>query len=490
MMMSLLLPLAGSFVLLVLVLIFRLHYTRKGERKGQNTPKDVPHKFFFGIATHMFRSGMNGTVYDWMVKTCESHDWKPWCWSTPFNTQLLITDPEDLKHAFHKNADNYTHGKRKERFQELLGDGIFNSDGAIWKQQRTMASHMFTKAQLDYMETVFVRNAGKVCSLLGTHADEKTVCDIQRFMYCYTFDSINEIAFGRAVDSLGGNEKDLLFQKSFDASQSICTTRFVNPFWKIHRLLNIKTEKELLNHLKIIDDYLHEVIDEKMKDRESNEQNLVAMHITQCEIDGNTYTASDLRDIILNFTIAGRDTTASASTSMILELLRNPDCMDRVLSEIKEANHINDMHYLKAVFQETIRLNPPVSFDSKTTTNEDVLPSGIVIRPGVQLGFHPIAFTRNPKLYPEPLKFKPSRWMNEDGTCKTYDPFVFPQFNMGPRICLGRHMAAIEAMVVVSSILSEFKLKLAPKQTFTRHYSPVPPLRSGLQVEVERLVKE
>eukprot|EP01060_Flectonema_neradi_P007000 TRINITY_DN1483_c0_g1_i8.p1 TRINITY_DN1483_c0_g1~~TRINITY_DN1483_c0_g1_i8.p1 ORF type:complete len:488 (+),score=113.07 TRINITY_DN1483_c0_g1_i8:95-1558(+) len=486
MMMSLLLPLAGSFVLLVLVLIFRLHYTRKGERKGQNTPKDVPHKFFFGIATHMFRSGMNGTVYDWMVKTCESHDWKPWCWSTPFNTQLLITDPEDLKHAFHKNADNYTHGKRKERFQELLGDGIFNSDGAIWKQQRTMASHMFTKAQLDYMETVFVRNAGKVCSLLGTHADEKTVCDIQRFMYCYTFDSINEIAFGRAVDSLGGNEKDLLFQKSFDASQSICTTRFVNPFWKIHRLLNIKTEKELLNHLKIIDDYLHEVIDEKMKDRESNEQNLVAMHITQCEIDGNTYTASDLRDIILNFTIAGRDTTASASTSMILELLRNPDCMDRVLSEIKEANHINDMHYLKAVFQEALRLHPSVPLDAKTCEKGDVLPSGTVVPAGIQLAFHPYAFTRNPSLFPDPLAFKPSRWIKEDGTCKPYDQFHYPQFNMGPRICLGRHMAALEAMTIVSSILSEFKLKLVPDQELTRSFSPVLMFKDGLLVEVER----
>eukprot|EP01060_Flectonema_neradi_P006992 TRINITY_DN1483_c0_g1_i10.p1 TRINITY_DN1483_c0_g1~~TRINITY_DN1483_c0_g1_i10.p1 ORF type:complete len:488 (+),score=106.73 TRINITY_DN1483_c0_g1_i10:82-1545(+) len=477
-------------VVALIAIVLRIHFARKAQRAGFPVPKDIEHKFFLGLTSELIGKGKDGSIYEWVAKTSDALGWKSWAWSNVAMTQVVLLDPEDVKHAFHKNFNNYTHDIRKERFQDILGDGIFNSDGAIWKQQRTMASHMFTKAQLDYMETVFVRNAGKVCSLLGTHADEKTVCDIQRFMYCYTFDSINEIAFGRAVDSLGGNEKDLSFQKSFDQSQILAATRIMNPFWKFCRFIGTKTEIELSSHLKIIDDYLHEVIDEKMKDRESNEQNLVAMHITQCEIDGNTYTASDLRDIILNFTIAGRDTTASASTSMILELLRNPDCMDRVLSEIKEANHINDMHYLKAVFQETIRLNPPVSFDSKTTTNEDVLPSGIVIRPGVQLGFHPIAFTRNPKLYPEPLKFKPSRWMNEDGTCKTYDPFVFPQFNMGPRICLGRHMAAIEAMVVVSSILSEFKLKLAPKQTFTRHYSPVPPLRSGLQVEVERLVKE
>eukprot|EP01060_Flectonema_neradi_P006996 TRINITY_DN1483_c0_g1_i3.p1 TRINITY_DN1483_c0_g1~~TRINITY_DN1483_c0_g1_i3.p1 ORF type:complete len:485 (+),score=102.00 TRINITY_DN1483_c0_g1_i3:82-1536(+) len=473
-------------VVALIAIVLRIHFARKAQRAGFPVPKDIEHKFFLGLTSELIGKGKDGSIYEWVAKTSDALGWKSWAWSNVAMTQVVLLDPEDVKHAFHKNFNNYTHDIRKERFQDILGDGIFNSDGAIWKQQRTMASHMFTKAQLDYMETVFVRNAGKVCSLLGTHADEKTVCDIQRFMYCYTFDSINEIAFGRAVDSLGGNEKDLLFQKSFDASQSICTTRFVNPFWKIHRLLNIKTEKELLNHLKIIDDYLHEVIDEKMKDRESNEQNLVAMHITQCEIDGNTYTASDLRDIILNFTIAGRDTTASASTSMILELLRNPDCMDRVLSEIKEANHINDMHYLKAVFQEALRLHPSVPLDAKTCEKGDVLPSGTVVPAGIQLAFHPYAFTRNPSLFPDPLAFKPSRWIKEDGTCKPYDQFHYPQFNMGPRICLGRHMAALEAMTIVSSILSEFKLKLVPDQELTRSFSPVLMLKDGLMVYVER----
>ena len=479
-------PIIGAIVFYVVVWVFRVHYARKADRKGIPVPKNVSHSFFFGVSMEVLTLSKNGDAYDWVIKTCESHDWKPWAWSTPMSTQLIITDPEDVKHAFHKNAENYTHGKRKERFEELLGDGIFNSDGSIWKQQRTMASHMFTKSQLDFMETVFVRNADKVCARVGTHADEKTVCDIQKLMYCYTFDSINEIAFGRAVNSLGGNEKDLLFQKSFDDSQKVCILRFVNPFWKIHRMLNIKVEREMKQHLKVIDSYLYEVIKEKMSDRESTEQNLVTMHITQCEIDGNTYTASDLRDIILNFTIAGRDTTASASTSMVLELLKHPECMDRVVNEIKEVDTVNNMHYLRAVFQETLRLHPSVPLDSKTTTNKDVLPSGTIVRPGVQLSFHPVAFTRNPKLYPDPNAFKPSRWLNEDGTCKPYEQFHYPQFNMGPRICLGRHMAAVEALTIISSLLSEFKLRLVPEQELKRCFSPVLMFSDGLMVEVER----
>ena len=70
------------------------------------------------------------------------------------------------------------------------------------------------------------------------------------------------------------------------------------------------------------------------------------------------------------------------------------------------------------------------------------------------------AILHDPEAYPEPDKFKPERFLNEDGTVRD-DPMLSLVFGIGKRICPGRHFVEAEVFIVTSSIISVFNVTKA-----------------------------
>ena len=70
------------------------------------------------------------------------------------------------------------------------------------------------------------------------------------------------------------------------------------------------------------------------------------------------------------------------------------------------------------------------------------------------------AVLHDPEAYPEPDKFKPERFLNEDGTVRD-DPMLSLVFGIGKRICPGRHLVEATLFIVASSILSVFNVTKA-----------------------------
>lgn len=103
----------------------------------------------------------------------------------------------------------------------------------------------------------------------------------------------------------------------------------------------------------------------------------------------------------------------------------------------------------------------------------DVLPCGARIPAGTRVMFNPYSFNRNPANFSDPDSFLPSRWMEDGAKCRRYDMqgFTYPAFNAGPRVCLGRNMAMLEAKVVLSHVIPDFDVDLSPgfepQQRFT-----------------------
>ena len=79
-------------------------------------------------------------------------------------------------------------------------------------------------------------------------------------------DSICQIAFGVALDTLGGgNEESAKFCKAFDDSRDLVLWRYADPAWKIKRLLNIGCEATLRKNINVIDDFVYKIIEEKIE---------------------------------------------------------------------------------------------------------------------------------------------------------------------------------------------------------------------------------
>ena len=74
------------------------------------------------------------------------------------------------------------------------------------------------------------------------------------------------------------------------------------------------------------------------------------------------------------------------------------------------------------------------------------------------------AILHDPKAYPEPEKFKPERFLNEDGSVRD-DPMLSLVFGVGKRICPGRHLVAATLFIATSSILSVFNVTKAKDES-------------------------
>ena len=151
--------------------------------------------------------------------------------------------------------------------------------------------------------------------------------------------------------------------------------------------------------------------------------------------------------MVLHLIIAGRDTTACLLSWMVYELTKNEDVQRRLHEEIMQklppgkamdwkSLSPNEMPYLNGVIYEALRLWPPVPFDLKMAFEDDVLPGGWKVPKFASVAFIPYNMGRDPERYPEPLQFRPERWIPFNAPPQ----HEFPVFQAGPRICLGMDM--------------------------------------------------
>eukprot|EP01062_Namystynia_karyoxenos_P051443 TRINITY_DN403_c0_g1_i2.p1 TRINITY_DN403_c0_g1~~TRINITY_DN403_c0_g1_i2.p1 ORF type:complete len:539 (+),score=228.20 TRINITY_DN403_c0_g1_i2:94-1617(+) len=445
-----------------------------------------------GIGLTAMKAASEDDVVRFMHEECKKADFKTVGFRIFNQAWIIGLTPKHVQHMFGTRFDNYIKGPTiNDAFLDILGDSIFTTDGRQWKEQRHVASHLFTAQQLRMrMRSVFERRGKQLAGLVSGHAKQGGFFDLQRYMYCYTFDAINEIAFGRAVDSLGGDQGDRAFQEAFDRAQARAARRLLTPApaWKGMRVLPFGPEAQMRSDVRHIDSYLRTVIRERRErgEAEGDGRDLISLFIESCEKEGKDYTDKELRDLIMSFVIAGRDTTASLLTWTFSLLCKHPKVLERLRKDVVEHDGDYDgMQWAQAVLQEALRLYPSVPLEFKFARGPDTLPCGTKVHPGTRVMFNPYSHCRNPDNFNDPDDFIPERWLESDGTCRRYDlqGFSYPPFNAGPRVCLGRNMAMLEAKVVLSYLVNDFDFTIEPGFEPAARFTVVLASKNGLSVK-------
>ena len=134
-------------------------------------------------------------------------------------------------------------------------------DGYDWVQQRKSASREFSVSRFrDYMVEVFAEGAGELLGKVENVAGEKNVkIDIQDLYFRLTLKSFAKIAFGLEVNTFEG-ESQPPFAISFDVCTRLTNQRFFDMFWELKKFFQIGSERTLFQHLKVIDDFVFEIV--------------------------------------------------------------------------------------------------------------------------------------------------------------------------------------------------------------------------------------
>jgi len=424
---------------------------------------------------------------------------------------IVTADPSNIEYMLKTNFKNFPKGKYfRERFQDLLGDGIFNADDELWREQRQavraeMHSSRFIEHSLRTMKDLVHQKLLKLTDNLVRSGDS---FDLQEVLLRFTFDNICSAAFGVDPGCLALDIPDVPFAKAFEKATELILFRFLIPpfIWKTMKFFGIGYEKTLKEAVGIVHEFAEKTVkgrrDEIRKHGSLCHQSDLLSRLIEIEYTGRgkemQFPDKYFRDLCVNFILAGRDTTSVALAWFFWLVHSNPQVENRILREINDIlslretqtkneviftmEELNKMVYLQAALSESLRLYPSVPIEVKEVVQDDVLPDGSIVKKGARVFYCIFAMGRMDSIWGENcLEFKPERWI-KDGKFVSENQFKYAVFNAGPRLCLGKKFAYLQMKMVAASILLRYSVKVVeghdaiPKMTTTLY------MKNGLLV--------
>lgn len=419
---------------------------------------------------------------------------------------MITANPSNVEHILKTNFTNYPKGERFiSLLQDFLGKGIANSDGEMWIVQRKVASFEFSTRSLRnfVIENVRSELQTRLIPLLRSASRENKIVDIQDLLERFAFDNVCKVAFNEDPACLGGDATSgREFMRAFEDAATLSVGRFMYAFpsfWLVKKYLIVGSEKRLRESVKIVHEFAEKIVKSRMQEGKK-EADLLSRFIAAN--DENTPNSLEyLRDVVISFILAGRDTTSSALSWFFWLLSSRPEVEQKILDELKsirnnsekisgdiyDLDELRQMHYLQAAISEAMRLYPPVAVDTKKCREDDVLPDGTLVGKDWFVTYHTYAMGRMENIWGKDCKeFVPERWLDQNGTFRPENPFRFPVFHGGPRMCLGKDMAYIQMKSIAASVIEKFKMDVIDKAMCPDHVlSLTLRMKDGLMARVK-----
>ncbi|KAB5537488.1 hypothetical protein DKX38_015021 [Salix brachista] len=424
-------------------------------------------------------------------------------------------DPSNVAYMLKTNFKNFPKGKYfRDRFRDLLGDGIFNADDELWREHRQvvkaeMHSSRFIEHSLQTMQDLLHQKLLKLTEKLVKSGDS---FDLQEMLLRFTFDNICTAAFGVDPGCLALDFPEVPFAKAFEKATELTLFRFLVPpfIWKPMKFFGIGYEKALKEAVGIVHDFAEKTVksrrDDAWKHGSLCRQSDLLSRLIEIEYTGGKgkklqFPDKYFRDLCVNFILAGRDTTSVALAWFFWLVNSNPEVENKILREINDIlslrdetrteneiiftmEELNKMVYLHAALSESLRLYPSVPIEVKEVAEDDVLPDGSIVKKGARVFYCIFAMGRMDSIWGKNcLEFVPERWIR-DGKFVAENQFKYAVFNAGPRLCLGKKFAYMQMKMVAASVLLRYSVKVveghdaSPKMTTTLY------MKNGLPVNL------
>ncbi|XP_072984116.1 cytochrome P450 86B1-like [Typha latifolia] len=496
-------------VLLAFSIFLTIHSLRQRKREGLATWPVI------GMLPSLLL-GLRHDMYEWITHVLEERG-GTFTFRGPWMTNLhcvVTADPRNLEHLLKTKFASFPKGDYfRSTMKDLLGDGIFSADDDTWRTQRKAASLEFHSAEFRSMtvRSLIELVHSRLLPVLDSAHKTNEVIDLQDVLLRLTFDNVCMIAFGIDPGCLQPGLPKIPFAKAFEDATEATTIRFVTPtaIWKALRAVDLGSERSLKRSLKQVDEFAYEVIETRKKEIESNARDnarpdLLTVFMKQKDEGGAAFSDKFLRDICVNFILAGRDTSSVALAWFFWLLNKNPEVEDKIVEEIKmilegrdkktngdeelvfKPEEVKKMEYLQAALSEALRLYPSVPVDHKEVVEDEVFPDGTVLKKGTKVIYAIYAMGRMESIWgPDCRDYKPERWLR-DGRFMSESAYKFTAFNGGPRLCLGKDFAYYQMKFAAASILHRYHVKVvdnhpvAPKMALTMY------MKHGLKVTLTR----
>ena len=393
---------------------------------------------------------------------------------------FLVNDRALLRRVLVQEVDAFPkHPYTLWILEPLIGRAIFSVNGDEWVRQRRLLDQAFQVAQL---EKVFPAMEAAKESMLerlkqqipdqGETSQHGSEVDLEAVMTWVTADVIVRTILSRPVQE--GEAREVF--EAFGRYQRKAARALILRFARLPRRW---VQRSLNRDALVIRHWIRGVIEERLAQSKTGANDLLGALIAAVDpLTGTSFTAEELVDQICFLFLAGHETSASALTSACWLLALDQEAQDKFHAEVlalpDSLTHqsLRSLRYGAAVFQETLRLYPPVSFFIRERINEDTNLSVSSIQGtqqtpeisrcpvGSLLTLSPWVIHRHDDYWPEPHQFRPERFL--EGTASDQEVLCRKEawlpYGFGPRKCPGAAFAQQEALLVLAELVKHFQL--------------------------------
>ncbi|MGV0816053.1 cytochrome P450 [Mycolicibacterium boenickei] len=214
--------------------------------------------------------------------------------------------------------------------------------------------------------------------------------------------------------------------------------------------------------------YLHGLADEIVSTRRaqpSGRHDDLLQIMLESDLD-----AANIRYQLINFLIAGHETTSGALSFALYFLSQHPEVLARARAEVDdvwgdeprpEFEKIAKLRYVRRVLDESLRLQPTVPAYYRAAREDTVLAGIHPMRKGDWALALTSTLHRDPRWGPDPEAFDPDRFTPEQMRARPGG--LYKPFGTGERSCIGRQFALHEAVLMLAVLIRRYDLTADPE---------------------------
>ncbi|KAI6037495.1 cytochrome P450 [Pisolithus marmoratus] len=482
----------------VWVLCVAIHTTGKKSRKTKLRGPKSP-SLLFGVGRELFESSDMGAMFEaWSKEYGVAYEIPMLCGQR----RTVLCDPKAVAHLLAKDTWSYViiPGLKAIIAKRFGRDHVPIPDYCISRQRRSIASS-FNSTALRKLSTVIYKSVERARTAWEASIDANgggsVVLDVQKWHVVYnTLETVHLIllsldTFGIAgftydFGSLDGKPNAMIsvldaigaaLPRSF-ISIAVSLLAFLFPILMDVPTKQNKIFEELHDRMSEICDTL---INNATKDTDDQVSTIGLLLKAEDDDSSQHITREEMRTLVL----ASYETTATAMTWALIELARHPDIQTKLRQELLSLGGepsydqlINDLPYLDAILQETLRVHPPVPELVRQADEDDVIPlsepvrtksgevvDSIAVERGTVITIPVSCLNQAEAIWgPDARVFRPERWLEADGITKKAQELKGHRhlltFGDGPRICLGKLFAIVEIKTVLWVVIKNFVLEM------------------------------
>ncbi|KAM0933352.1 putative cytochrome P450 [Dioscorea sansibarensis] len=452
------------------------HFSKQGIR-------GPPYRFFLGNVKEMVGFMLEASSKPMMPHNSHNvlprvlsfyHHWKKiygstfllWFGPTP---RLTVSDPDLIREILVSRSDAFDRYESHPLVRQLEGDGLVSLRGEKWAHHRKVLTPTFhmdnLKLLIPYIgKTVLEMLEDKMKVVAkGSPGEEEVEIDVSEWFHTVTEDTITRTAFGqsyddgRAVCQLQAQQMAFAaeaFRKVLIPGYRFLPTKRNASSWRLDK----EIKKNLIGLIR--------------KRKESLEEEMIRADGQYCkDLLGQMIKASTPANEIVEecktFFFAGKQTTSNLLTWTTVLLAMHPEWQDLARHEvlrvcgsrdIPSRDHLAKLKTLGMIINETLRLYPPAVATIRKA-KVDVELRGYKIPQGTEILIPIMAVHHDAKIWgQDAAEFNPARFMDS-----ARSPTGFIPFGVGPRMCIGKSLALLEAKLTIAILLQRFTFRVAPR---------------------------